>query len=126
MAKALEAANTTPVVKQTTSTIVTEVTNGVFEGLTDVFGYDSLQVRCRTNFTVGYDAGNRMYGNFGNFDWGDATFQENFITDVSYLLQFPFGVCYSCFWGTLEIRDTEDDSLSDEDKELTDMILIRN
>ena len=123
--------NREPVVQEaTTQEKVTDVTNGVFEGVTDVFGYDSNQVRCRTNFTVGYDAGNRMANYFAAenrpLQWGDATFQENFITDTSYILKFPFGVCYSCFWGYLEVMDTEDESLSQEDQELTEMILIRN
>ena len=34
--------------------------NGVFTGIVEVFPYESNQVRCKTNFTQGYDAGVRM------------------------------------------------------------------
>ena len=37
------------------------VTNGFFEGVVDVFPFESNPNRCRTNFTVGYDAFSRLF-----------------------------------------------------------------
>lgn len=63
-----------PIVEQSTTQDYIDITNGVFEGLTDVFGYDSLQVRCRTNFTVGYDAFYRLFlDSSATYNWGDST-----------------------------------------------------
>lgn len=40
---------------------VTDYINGFFEGLVDVFPYDSNPQRCRNNFTVSYDAFDRLF-----------------------------------------------------------------
>ena len=64
----------TPIVEATTFEMATDITNGVFEGVTGVFAYDSTQVRCRTNFTVGYDAFRRMFLDNRQFEFGDVTF----------------------------------------------------
>ena len=81
---------------------VTDYINGFFEGLVDVFPYDSNPQRCRNNFTVSYDALDRLFLN-SEYDWvdgwNDDSQSEGIITDLAYLLKWPFGASYSCFWG---------------------------
>ena len=45
----------------TTYEKVVDVTNGFFEGIVDVFPYESNPSRCRSNFTVSYDAFSRLF-----------------------------------------------------------------
>lgn len=67
----------TPVVKQDTDTstdtstdttdtsntfqTIESFTTGLFVGIIEVFPYDSYAYNCRGNFTLGYEAGVRMY-----------------------------------------------------------------
>jgi len=104
-----------PVVEATYDEVV-EVTNGFFEGIVDVFPYESNPNRCRTNFTVGYDAFSRLFLEDRTIDFASASYQEDLVTDVSYLLKLPFGVSYSCYWGfSTVIKNPVDDTLSEED-----------
>lgn len=84
----------------------TDFMNGFFEGLVDVFPFESNPQRCRNNFTVSYDAIDRMFvknKDNGGYDWkegwGDEAFNQNIITDTAYILKLPFGASYSCYWG---------------------------
>lgn len=59
----------------------------------------------------------------------DSTFQNNFVTDLSYLLKFPFGSLYSCWWGFSTIiwkGDPYEDGVLTEDEELELLITIGN
>ena len=63
------------------------------------------------------------------WDFGDTTFQKRFVTDVAYLLQIPFGLSHSCFWGfsTVLINvDPMEDGVLSEDEELEQRIMISN
>lgn len=73
-----------------------------------MFPYESNQVRCKTNFTQGYEAGVRMSERTSFNFVSDTSDQENFITDVSYLLKFPFGISHSCYWGFSTVLINED------------------
>ena len=43
------------------------------------------------------------------------------------MLRFPFGVSYSCYWGfSTVITNPADDTLSEEDKALEELIIISN
>lgn len=112
----------------------TDWMNGYFEGLVDVFPYESNPQRCRNNFTVSYDAVDRLFvkgKDNGGYDWaggwGDETFQENIIQDIAYLLKWPFGASYSCYWGfsTVVIEpDPYEDGVLTEDEELELLIKL--
>lgn len=115
-------------------TAVTDFTNGFFEGIVDVFPYESNPQRCRNNFTVSYDAFNRMFllgSSDGGYDWvngwGDNTFNEGIVKDTSFLLKLPFGASYSCYWGfstvIIEPDPYEDGELT-EDEELELLIKL--
>jgi len=63
------------------------------------------------------------------WDFGSTTFQKRFVTDVAYLLQIPFGLSHSCFWGfsTVLINvDPMEDGVLSEDEELEQRIMISN
>lgn len=112
----------------------TDFMNGFFEGLVDVFPYDSNPQRCRTNFTVSYDAFERLFlqnGEAGAYDWkngwGDEDFQTGIITDFAYLLKLPFGASFSCYWGfsTVIVQpDPYEDNVLTEDEELEQLIKL--
>lgn len=120
----------TPVVKQTVSNDqYGQFINGVFTGIVEVFPYESNQVRCKSNFTQGYDAGVRLAGYSSSLDFGDITFQNNFITDVSYLLKLPFGISHSCYWGFSTVlinADPMEDGVMTQEEDLEELIMINN
>ena len=67
----------TPVVKATSAADGGDFINGVFTGIVEVFPYESNQVRCKSNFTQGYDAGSRMFfDDSTTWDFGSTTFQK--------------------------------------------------
>ena len=67
--------------------------------------FDSNSVRCKGNFTLGYDSGNRLYTSSKSFldSYTQHTWQENYVQDVAYLMKIPFGVPYSCYYGYEDI-----------------------
>ena len=86
-------------------------------------------MRCKSNFTQGYDAGVRLAGYSSSLDFGDITFQNNFITDVSYLLKLPFGISHSCYWGFSTVlinADPMEDGVMTQEEDLEELIMINN
>lgn len=64
-----------------------------------------------------------------SLDWSDTEFQRNLVTDLSYLLQIPYGVSYSCYYGYSTILVNEDpmaDGVMTEDEELEQRIMVNN
>ena len=103
--------------------------NGVAEGIVDVFPYESNPRRCQTNFTTGYTAFNRLFINRKTFDLYDTTYQSEVVTDTAYILRFPFGVSYSCYWGFSTVLfegDPLEDGILSEAEELEMIIELSN
>lgn len=103
--------------------------NGFFTGVTDVFPYESNVTRCSTNVTQGSNAFDRLFIKEKTLDWQSTDFQENLVTDLSYLLIFPYGVSYSCYYGYTSILINEDpmaDGILTEDEELEQRIMVNN
>jgi len=58
----------------------------------------------------------------------DPVAQEDFITDLSYLLKLPYGISYSCYWGFSTVLINDDpyiDGLT-QDEELELIITLSN
>lgn len=67
--------------------------------------FDSNSVRCKGNFTLGYDSSNRLYTSSKTITtmYEEATYQKNYIQDIAYVMKVPFGVPFSCFYGYEDI-----------------------
>jgi len=52
-----------------------ELINGIFTGIVEVFPYESNQVRCKSNFTQGYDAFRRMFIDEPSWNLSEITVQ---------------------------------------------------
>lgn len=99
---------------------------GILNGAIDVFPYSSNPNRCRNNITQSYDS----VQNWINWDYDIVLNEEDrltFFKEMSYLVQLPFGVCYSCYWGFGTIlldHDPWEDGVLTEDEELEEMIML--
>lgn len=93
--------------------------------------FDSNSVRCKGNFTLGFDSGNRLYTSSKTITtmYEEATYQKNYIQDIAYVMKVPFGVPFSCFYGYEDIM-VEDDPMEDGrlsiDEALEERIMISN
>lgn len=103
--------------------------NGVAEGIVDVFPFESNPRRCQTNFTTGYTAVNRLFFSSKTIDFYDTKFQSEIVTDTAYILRFPFGASYSCYWGFSTVLfegDPLEDGILSETEELEMIIELSN
>lgn len=110
-----------PQVGAPTGLDVADAANGFFEGLVDVFPYESNPKRCQTNSTQGYTAFDHLFLNYDKYDLGTSTSQLDAITDISDIFRFPYGISYSCYYGYTDIMqeppEYDDwDSLTPEQK----------
>lgn len=78
------------------------------------------------NFTTGYDSFNRLFLSGNVPDFNSEEYIRDSITDISMMLEFPFGVSYSCYWGfsTLVPPDTPITKNSTVDEKLEDKITL--
>ena len=84
-----------------------ELGNGIFVGLVDVFAYDSHPRACQTSFTTGSTAFSHLFLGAVTYVWSDTTSQENLISDIAYILNFPYGVSYHCVNAAYDILVSE-------------------
>ena len=55
--------------------------NGFFTGMVETQPYDSNSYRCKGNFTLSYDSGNRLYTSSKTFgtQYSEHTYQKNYV-----------------------------------------------
>lgn len=93
----------------------------------DVFPYKSNPNRCRNNITQSWAAVNHWLAANWNYDLTKEDDRLSFIKEISYLIELPFGVCYSCYWGFSTIlldHDPMEDGILTQDEELEQIIML--
>ena len=108
-----------------------KVTNGFFTGMVETQPYNSNSYRCKGNFTLGYDSGQRLYNDtkFFTTSWNTFQFQKNLMLDLSYVMKIPFGIPYSCYGSYEDImvdKDPYEDGVLTIDEALEQRVVISN
>jgi hypothetical protein len=101
---------------------------GIANGIFDVFPYKSNPNRCRNNITQAWGAAENWY--YWTYDFlGSADDRLTVFKEISYFIELPFGVCYSCYWGFSTIFDygadpCGNDAVCDENEDLTILLTL--
>ena len=107
-------------------TDVLNILYGIVNGAIDVFPYSSNPNRCRNNITQSWGAVVNWYN--WNYDFiGSEDDRLTVFKEISYFIELPFGVCYSCYWGFSTIlidHDPYEDGIITEDEKLEEMITL--
>lgn len=90
-----------------TNSDLSNLAYGLGNGIIDVFPYESNPNRCRNNITQTYGAVQnwvKFATDSTMYDlWNNADDRLSFVKEMSYVLEFPFGVCYSCYWAFVTV-----------------------
>lgn len=109
-----------------TDSDIIDLLYGMVNGAIDVFPYSSNPNRCRNNITQTYTA----IINWVNWDYDIVNSEDDrltFFKEMSYVVQLPFGVCYSCYWGfsTLLLNhDPMEDGVITEQERLEELLML--
>ena len=104
---------------------------GFANGVVDVFPYESLPSRCRGNITQIYQAINNLFFADPNpYSWPENDI--DYMYEIQSILQFPYGVTFSCAFAVLQIFIWDDPNpenmgeLTEEEKLRVSIIIVHD
>jgi hypothetical protein len=92
---------------------------GLLNGAIDVFPSDSLPDLCRDNITSVYDTVNDL---FLDWDYDLEVDDIELSEDIQSMLQYPYGISFSCFFAINQVFIAEDDPYADGVYDETDAL----